>query len=878
MGDVGGYLYKTLRAAQSEQIMHVQEYVKTLQDKLLKDQQDGAKGVDLSRYIGDKQKTVTVTLSNGKKYTMTAAQAMTIVTLYEREAGKSHIENGGVRLVHPKDKTLSAAVALNAADVAAIAQNLDEDDRRVMKVMNDFIREQCTEWGNEATLERYGFYRFNTQHYFPITVDRNALPSNVSAEGAKDYLQFNVQNVGFAKAADASAKAPVVIDSFINVINRHVEGMATYAAYLNAEDIVNRLMSAPGVKDAMQRSLGTGAVKYMTDMMTELKQGNRGGSEDSLTQWWNKSAGHYKSAAVSYNLSTALKQPISIVRAAAVLDPKYILAAKRIPFSGTGKAAHEEMMQYSGIGVKKSAGYSDVGVSRDINAQIGYEKKDLSKKVRDVSEFGMALAGYMDEWTWDSIWIACREEVKDKKPDLTANHEAFMNEVAKRFAEVVAQTQVVDSPLDSSPLSRSKNPLARNVFAFTSEPIKGFNLLMNAMDDLINAEKGSIRQKQAAAQMARTAMITLVGWAAEASISAAFQMIRDEDDDEGEIGKEFAVKAGRQMLSNVYNAVPYVEQAVDIILDAWKGYDFTDMGIAPLVDVIDSAKSVMDTLRNPENKSETFVKAGRDLVESMATFFGIPIRNFNRDAIAAARLFFHSTDWYTAEYEMQKIFYNPKSSTAREKHEFNSLLTDAYLSGNKKAFEHIYNDMRSMGLSPQTIMNGIAKDAYAHDITSTGTTLTRYTPGSDAWYIGMKGIFDRDLSAPDGLEKELTRLYKATEEKGVLPKYKSDSYTVNGEDKKMSVKDHEAVLSEYSKLYYEIATILRNSPAYKNADDTLKAYWMAQAERYAGAISIYRVDSEYNLRTKWWEKMKDKPYYDVAGYIITNLKPSKEDE
>lgn len=878
MGKVGESLYDTLRAAQSEQIMHVQEYVKTLQDKLLKDQQDGAKGVDLSRYIGDKQKTVTVTLSSGEKYTMTAAQAMTIVTLYEREAGKSHIENGGVRLVHPKDKTLSAAVALKAEDVAAIAQNLDEDDRRVMKVMNDFIREQCTEWGNEATLERYGFYRFNTQHYFPITVDRNALPSNVSAEGAKDYLQFNVQNVGFAKAADASAKAPVVIDSFINVINRHVEGMATYAAYLNAEDIVNRLMSAPGVKDAMQRSLGTGSVKYMTDMMTELKQGNRGGSEDSLTQWWNKSAGHYKSAAVSYNLSTALKQPISIVRAAAVLDPKYILAAKRVPFSGTGKAAHEEMMQYSGIGVKKSVGYSDVGVSRDINAQIGYEKKDLSKKVRDVSEFGMALAGYMDERTWDSIWIACREEVKDKKPDLTANHEAFMNEVAKRFAEVVAQTQVVDSPLDSSPLSRSKSPLARNVFAFTSEPIKGFNLLMNAMDDLINAEKGSIRQKQAAAQMARTAVITLVGWAAEASISAAFQMIRDEDDDEGEIAKEFGVKFGKQMLSNAYNVVPYIGQLIDIVVDAWKGYDFTDMGIAPLADVINSAKELVDILRNPENKSETPWKAGRDLAESVATFFGVPVRNFVRDAFAVARLLFHGTDWYIHEYEMQKWFYNPKSSTAREKHEFNSLLTDAYLSGNKEAFEHIYNDMRSMGLSPQTIMNGIAKDAYAQDITSSGSTLTRYTPGSDAWYIGMKGIFDRDLSAPDGLEKELTRLYKATEEKGVLPKYKSDSYTVDGESKELSVKDHEAVLSEYSKLYYEIATILRNSPAYKNADDTLKAYWMAQAERYSCAVSIYRVDSEYNLRTKWWEKMKDKPYYDVAGYIITNLKPSKEDE
>ena len=528
--------------------------------------------------------------------------------------------------------------------------------------------------------------------------------------------------------------------------------------------------------------------------------------------------------------------------------------------------------------MKKSVGYSDVGISRDINAQIGYEKKDLSKKVRGVSEFGMALAGYMDEITWDSIWIACREEVKDKKPDLTANHEAFMNEVAKRFAEVVAQTQVVDSPLDSSPLSRSKSPLARNVFAFTSEPIKGFNLLMNAMDDLINAEKGSIRQKQAAAQMARTAVITLVGWAAEASISAAFQMIRDEDDDEGEIAKEFGVKFGKQMMSNAYNVVPYIGQLVDIVMDAWKGYEFTDMGIAPLEDVINSAKELVDILRNPENKSETPFKAIRDLFEATGTFFGVPVRNFARDAFAVARLFFHSTDWYIPEYEMQKWFYNPKSSTAREKHEFNSLLTDAYLSGNKKAFEHIYNDMRSMGLSPQTIMNGIAKDAYAQDITSTGSTLTRYTPGSDAWYIGMKGIFDRDLSAPDGLEKELTRLYKATEEKGVLPKYKSDSYTVDGDSKEMSVKDHEAVLAEYSKLYYEIATILRNSPAYKNADDTLKAYWMAQAERYAGAISIYRVDSEYNLRTKWWEKMKDKPYYDVAGYIITNLKPSKEDE
>ena len=879
LGGAGDKLYETLRESQSEQVMHVKEYTDYLSEKLIYDKKNNADGVKLSDYIGDKQKMISVQLSGGRNISMTAAQAMSIVTLYEREAGRSHIEQGGVRLIHPESRKVSAPIALMEEDIRSIRGKLDKNDLRVMNVMNAFIRDKCTAWGNEATMEKYGFKRFTTADYFPIFVDKNSLPANMSADQARNAVQFNVENVGFAKSAKDNASAPLLVDSFIDVINRHVEGMATYAAYLNSEDTVNRIMSAPGVRDAMQRSLGSNSVQFMQEVMSELKGAGRYTSiSDSIAEWWKRGSGVYKSAAVSFNASTAAKQPLSYVRAAAVISPKYLKRGMHL--STRGGEAHSQMMKYSGIGVKKNMGYSDVGVARNLGAQIGYEKENLKKAIQDFNELGMYGAAKMDEITWDALWIACREEVLEKNPGISLDTEKWMNATAKRFSRVIAQTQVVDSPLDSSRVMRSSNPFVRNIMAFQNEPLKGFNLMVNALDDLINADKGSTARKEAGKAFASSVSVNVIGNVLEAVVSCAFRALRDDDDDfTGAVKANF----GAEMLSNSLGLLPGVSQLYDLIYDALHGYDYNDMGISVLTDMVGSVYDLVRTAENPDRKQETVFKQVRDLAESVATFCGVPIRNIDRMLVNAAKAFFHVTNLYAAEYTMQKIFYNPSSALARERHEFASLLVDAYEAGDVRSYEYIYNDMEKRGVKPKSIISSLAK--HMGEETTDKDSLVKFQSGSDGWYLAMQSIFNRRIDDPRATEEEITRVYDATNNTALLPKFKDGTYSVtvydengkkNTENRSFSGEEYVSYLDEYGSLLYDIANAMRDLPEYRRGSDNEKAWWLTKAEVFAAAVSIYHRDGEYNYTNggKWIAEYAGKRPVEVAKYIVKNL--SKE--
>jgi hypothetical protein len=253
---------------------------------------------------------------------------------------------------------------------------------------------------------------------------------------------------------------------------------------------------------------------------------------------------------------------------------------------------------------------------------------------------------------------------------------------------------------------------------------------------------------------------------------------------------------------------------------------------------------------------------------------GVPVKNIVRIVNNTVKSAFHITNAYKASYELQKVWYNPNNATAREKNGFNSILADAYLSGDREAFEYIYEDMRKMGLKPQQLVNSIAKDAYKDDIADTEkSTLVKYTPGSDAWYIGMKTIFNRDEKAPKATEDEITRVYKATGETSVLPKFKSGEYTVDGVSKEFTGDSLDKYLDDYGRLYYEVANAMRDLAAYRKGSAEEQAWWLTKAEKYASAVAVYTQDKDYSVTSvgKWVSDYVSKKPYEVAKYIVGNL-------
>ena len=558
---------------------------------------------------------------------------------------------------------------------------------------------------------------------------------------------------------------------------------------------------------------------------------------------------------------------MSYLRAAAVIDPKYLVKGA----TGNHKTALDEMMKYSGIAVRKEIGYSDVGVGKTIGEQIGYtEKGTLKSGVRKFNEFGMAGAALADRVTWESIWLACKAEQAEKNAGAAVDRDALMKATAKRFADVVAQTQVVDSALDSAPVSRSNNPLVRFTYAFMSEPIKGYNLLVNALDDFFTSPDKEAKRR-ATKHLSKVVAYTLLGWAAEAAITSAFSAIRDDDD---EFVDKFSVTYFGNLGQNALGILPMADPIVDAFLEVFQGYTPSNMADQTLIDVASGMVDAFKTIMDAEGKRETPVKAIRDAVESVATMLGVPVKNIVRMVNNTAKSAFQITYAYKASYELQKIWYNPNNATAREKNGFNSILADAYLAGDKEAFEYIYEDMRKMGLKPQQLVSSIAKDAFEGDIAESGkSTLVKYTPGSDAWYIGMKTIFNRDEKASKATEDEITRVYKATGETSVLPKFKSGEYTVDKEDRKFTGEALDKYLDDYGRLYYEVANAMRDLAAYRRGSAEEQAWWLTKAEKYASAVAVYTQDKEYSVTSanKWVSDYVSKKPYEVAKYIVGNL-------
>nr|DAK92788.1 MAG TPA: nuclease [Caudoviricetes sp.] len=861
LGAQGDALYETLRDAQTEQVMHVQAYVDYLTENLVKDKEH-PEGIDMSKYLGRNQKKITLTLSGGREITMTAAQAMNIVSLYERASGRDHIENGGVRLLNPETNALSRAIPMNSDDIRAIRAHLDADDVRVMNVMNRFLRETVTEWGNEATMNRYGFRRFTADNYFPISVDKNALAANVGASDAQGATDFKVENMSFTKKTKENAATPVVIGNYIDMVNRHVEGMASYAAYLVPEDTVNRILSVPGVQDAMQRALGSLSVQNLKEIMSELKgAGSTEAVADRIARAWDIGSNAYKAAAVSYNPSTAMKQPLSYIRAAALIDPKYL--AQGLHLKGRGDEAHAQMMKYSGIGVKKANGYSEVGVAKTVGDQIGFTKNDFSEGLAKFTEFGMKGAEFGDTVTWDALWIACREEVRDKNPGLVADEDAWMKATAKRFGRVVAQTQVVDSPLDSARIMRSKKPFIRTVMAFQNEPLKTYNLMMTALDDVLNTEKRTAAHKAAVKQLARSTAVCVVSTLAEAAVSAGFRALRDNDDDFfGALTDDYL----NEVFSNTGNFFPYLSAIQNIIADG-----FSDIGTANAITLFEDIMKLGTAIRKRDTSQITVVQGVRRVVESLASVAGVPLKNINRTLVNVVKAFNHATDNYVAEYNLQRFFYNPKSSSARERYEFASLLADAYDAGDIRSYEYMVEDLKKSGVDVRAIVTSMSKD-HGEELDTGKSTLVRWKTGSDGWYTAMQSIFGRNMNDPRATEDEITRLYSATGDTAVLPKFKSGTYTVDKEDRKFTGEKLDEFTDSYGTMLYEILNAMRNSPRYKSASDKDKAYWVAQADKYAGAVCVWRLDKEYPLasRAKWIEETKNMKPAAVAKYILEN--------
>ena len=523
-------------------------------------------------------------LTNGN-VKLTPAQMMSIYCLSHRQQAYDHMTGAGI-VVQPvsfqakmasdlrKRANYALPVILTDSDIKLITSKLTPDQIKVADKLQELMATKMAEWGNEASMSVMGIRLFEDPDYFPIKSDKAALEKDFSAEQFMDCIR----NFGFTKAVQPGARNAIAIGDIFDVVAEHCNNMNLYNAYSESMSDFMKVYnyhalredgSDYSVEEAIAHAYSKKATTFIGTFMKDLNGNVSKERTTGIEQMMNDSLGKAKKASVFANGRVALQQPTALMRAFAVISPKYLKGVK------AGKATMQEMFEHSPIALWKSWGYYDINMGKSIEDLMMNNGSWAEDKMSDIY-------GELDNRTWAVIWTMCKNEVEDKHKDVEKGSDEYWELVSERMDEVVDLTQVVDSPFHRSHAMRSKNTLVKMATAFMAEPTLTFNMLR---DGFIRAkEELRLGNKKAATKIVgRTVTVFVLSASATAAAAAIWDAVRgkapggdDDDDEQGFFDMWFDnmienLKDNLNPLNNIY----YIKD----VFSLFQGWDQRNLGL-----------------------------------------------------------------------------------------------------------------------------------------------------------------------------------------------------------------------------------------------------------------------------------------------------------
>ena len=234
-----------------------------------------------------------------------------------------------------------------------------------------------------------------------------------------------------------------------------------------------------------------------------------------------------------------------------------------------------------------------------------------------------------------------------------AKYDTLLEAAGKRFTEVIVKTQVYDSTLSRSAFMRSKSALLQMATSFMAESTTSINMI----EDAIRQYKRGYRQ-----QAMKTARAVLDSMVANAVLVSLIYALRDDDEDETFVEKYFSALTSEIVDGlNPLTYIPWVKDAWSIA----QGFDVERSDMSLISDIADAltifgklcAKDT-DAMSEKElsEHRRKIAAASWGLVEQVANFFGLPMRNVRRDVTA-----FINTGINTVQNVKNGIVNNPRS-------------------------------------------------------------------------------------------------------------------------------------------------------------------------------------------------------------------------
>lgn len=700
MGDNMKSTYDALRNGldkKTEKLRSAQEYVDDIVDKY------GIKPKELREWTGSNAKTQHFKTSRGE-IDLTVAQVMSLYELNKRSQARGHMydRNGGIKQAPVVGKaklegtTYTPAqikknyrpVKVTAADVETITKTLTPAQRALADGLQQFMGDQCAAWGNEVTMDMYGYEKFTAKNYFPISTDKNYVATRQGDAGNK---ASTIKNMGITKSTTPYANNPLIIEDIFDVFSRQVDNMSTYNAYViplsdlnkvyNYKDTRGMTEFGSSIKEEIERTFGKQGNDYIVKLVSDIN-----GTVNKDKSIASQLVSNMKAASVAGNLRVAAQQPTAYIRASMEINPKYLA---RGATTITRKGQWDLICKYAPIAQWKDWGFYRMDTSRQMK-DIMFNTDSTKQRFVNAT---MILAEKGDQLAWNRLWRACEYECMDQHPDLKEGTEEFYERVGKRFSEVVDKTQVVDSILHRTQIMRSQSEINQLATSFMAEPLKTYDMLYRAATDVKTKKEGS---KSRAVRAATVFVLTGVATSISAS---AVDMLRDDDRDKNSKEKYIdSLKSNIFDNLNLLNNIPWVKEIPSIIA----GYTPTRADLSGFEDMIYAWNQIKKLKDGTSKYTPQYVAVYTAQMASKLT--GIPIKSLTRDMGAVIDSIFDSAGG-KADYTWLKQKYDMGSKENLEM--YTKMMIQAHRNGDQDFQKKIKDDLNKAGIDNDTITNKI---------------------------------------------------------------------------------------------------------------------------------------------------------------------------
>ena len=715
-GDGGMQVYRTLRNAQDREHVMLME-LRNAAKKFL--------DADVYKNRGERH---TFTTSRGVELTLTTDQIMNLYNLARRgEQAMHHLTVGGI--VQPeiqRNGKLKAIprgndnILLTEEDIKAITSVLTPEQIKVANGLQKLASTKLAEWGNEASMQVYGYRKFKEENYWPIKAAKDAVASSVEkdADNAR-----SIKNMGSAKSLTPNASNALDIGGAYDVFAQNASDMIKYATLLAPMEDINRLynyryrdsmgnLTGKNVRQVLSGVYGDAAQSYWRNLMRDVQNGMVK-SASSTTRTVERIVGNTKGAAVGANLRVVIQQPTAYFRAAVVLEPENMV--KGLGNGVTKGNGWDKARKWAPIaGIKDTSGFdqgSRYTIAREVYGTDGSFMEWLSDK-------SMSLAGKADAMTWGKIWNACEWQVA-ADTSLEVGSDAYYQQVAEVFTDVIDQTQVVDGIMQRTQIMRDSDALTRQATSFMGEPLKSLNILMRSYDAWVyetNPQKRSKALKQLKRAVGALLVTDVVNALAQSIVDGlrdddkdkkywervleAFTGITGEEKDFGEAVKNITLQGNVKGNITLVGRIPYAKDIISIL----QGYTVDRMDAGAVDDIVRATKSMISSANGQGKKTAAYNV--KQFLTVVSKIFGVSVANLGRDTWAIARSIASETGNVRLMFEMEKAIYRMDKSAGNRK-TWCELLYRAQKDRDTETARLIYREMLAHGYEETDVRQGV---------------------------------------------------------------------------------------------------------------------------------------------------------------------------